>query len=503
MGSANEAAPAGEDVSYASIVQSWTSEERAEKERKFVRRIDVRMLPILMVMYVMNYIDRNALPQARVQGLEHDLGLSGYQYNIVLSLTFIGYILMQVPSNMLLALTRPSIYLSVCMVAWGIASGVTGAVQGFSGLAACRFALGVTEAPFFAGCAFLFSGWYTRKELGFRLAIFYCAAMLAGAFGGLFAAGIEAAFENNAIASWRWLFIIEGAATVLFAVITGFIIPDWPATTKWLSPEERALGILRITEDAGDEDEAIPTWDATKLAVKDHRIWLCILGQVCLQAVASLTNFLPTLVQNFGFDTTGTLLLTAPPYVLTALVCLTNSYLSDRFSTRSPSILVPAAFACAGIIITVATTNTAARYVAIFMMLPGTYGCMMISNAWMANIAARPQKMRAIALAMNNALGNSALVWTPYLYPESAGPRYVVAWAVNLSLMGVCIASTVALRIILIRDNRKLELAAEHGADENEDQHEHEDEVDSKGDMYHVARAATAGGLRARARYQI
>lgn len=149
----------------------------------------------------------------------------------------------------------------------------------------------IAQAPFFAGCAFLFSGWYTRKELGLRLGIFFCSAMVAGAFGGLFAAGIAAAFENNDIASWRWLFIIEGAATVVFAIITGFVIPDWPATTKWLSEEEKALGIMRIVEDAGSEEEDISTMTAFKLAAKDHRIWLCVLGQMCLQAVAVCSPF--------------------------------------------------------------------------------------------------------------------------------------------------------------------------------------------------------------------
>lgn len=115
--------------------------------------------------------------------------------------------------------------------------------------------------------------------------------MVAGAFGGLFAAGIAAAFKNNDIASWRWLFIIEGAATVVFAIITGFVIPDWPATTKWLSEEEKALGIMRIVEDAGSEEEDISTKTAFKLAAKDHRVWLCILGQMCLQAVAVCSPF--------------------------------------------------------------------------------------------------------------------------------------------------------------------------------------------------------------------
>ena len=96
-------------------------------------------------MYIMNYIDRNAVPHARVQGLEDDLGLKGVEYNVVLSVTFVGYILMQVPSNMILSKFRPSWYLATCMTAWGIVSGCTAAVKGFGGLVACRFFLGVTE----------------------------------------------------------------------------------------------------------------------------------------------------------------------------------------------------------------------------------------------------------------------------------------------------------------------------------------------------------------------
>lgn len=287
--------------------------------------------------------------------------------------------------------------------------------------------------------------------------------MLSGAFGGLFAAGIAAAFKNNKIASWRWLFIIEGAATVVFAMFTAFVLPDWPATTKWLSEEEKALGVVRLIEDAGEEEEEIKVTDALKMATRDYRVWLCIIGQICVQAVASLTNFLPTLVKNFGFSTINTLLLTAPPYLVTAAFCLFNTWYSDRTSKRSPSMILPSIVALIGIIITMSTTNTAARYFALFLMLPGTYECFQISNAWMANIAARPQEKRAISLALNNSIGNVALVWTPYLYPASDGPRYMTAWSVNLALTVVTIGSSLFLSICLRKDNRKLDEIAGAG----------------------------------------
>lgn len=159
-------------------------------------------------------------------------------------------------------------------------------------------------------------------------------------------------------------------------MICGFVIPDWPATTKWLSEEEKALGVVRLVEDAGAEEEDIGTFTAFKMAASDYRVWLCILGQLGVQAIASLTNFLPTLVKSFGFSTIHTLLLTAPvscpiaryfrvltdfqPYVVTGCFCVLNLWYSDRISKRSPFMLGPIAIAAIGIIITLATTNVPA-----------------------------------------------------------------------------------------------------------------------------------------------
>lgn len=107
--------------------------------------------------------------------------------------------------------------------------------------------------------------------------------MFSGAFGGLFAAGIAAAFANNRISSWRWLFMIEGAATVVVAVASMFVIPDWPATTKWLSEEERQLSVVRLMEDAGSEEEELSARRGFVLAMKDYRVWLAVTGQLCVQ----------------------------------------------------------------------------------------------------------------------------------------------------------------------------------------------------------------------------
>lgn len=122
-------------------------------------------MPTLFILLILNYLDRNALASARVQGIEKDLGMKGNDFNIAISILFAGYILGQVPSNLILSRVRPSIYLSGFVALWGAVSACTAAADNFTHLVVIRFFLGVTESPYFPGAIFLLSAWYTKKEL--------------------------------------------------------------------------------------------------------------------------------------------------------------------------------------------------------------------------------------------------------------------------------------------------------------------------------------------------
>lgn len=126
---------------------------------------------------------------------------------------------MQLPSNLLLTQVKPSLYLGAVMAIWGVISTAQAAVNSFGGLIACRIMLGVVEAPFFPGAIMLMSSWYTRQELGFRIAFFYSGNALANMFGGLLAAAILGNLDGaQGIGGWRWLFIIEGVITIAVAI---------------------------------------------------------------------------------------------------------------------------------------------------------------------------------------------------------------------------------------------------------------------------------------------
>lgn len=194
---------------YTAHFEAQDEEWRKRIEKKLLRKVDARMLPTLIVMYLLNFLDRSNLAQARQGSLEEDLGMTGTDFNLATSIFFVGYLLMQLPSNMLLTRVRPSIYLASSCCLWGVVSTCNAAAKNFTQLVVIRFFLGFVEAPFFPGAIFLMSSWYTRAELTRRISWFYSGNALANMFGGLLGASILGDLDGDlGIAGWRWLFIV-------------------------------------------------------------------------------------------------------------------------------------------------------------------------------------------------------------------------------------------------------------------------------------------------------
>lgn len=142
-------------------------------EIKLVRKLDLWIMPMLWLMYWLNYLDRNAITLARINGLEKQLGLSSTQYQTCISILFVGYILGQLPSNMIMTRVRPSWYMGAFMMAWAVVSALTALAKDFTGLLLTRFFLGIVEAPYYPGALYMLSIFYTRKELATRISILY------------------------------------------------------------------------------------------------------------------------------------------------------------------------------------------------------------------------------------------------------------------------------------------------------------------------------------------
>lgn len=203
---------------------------------------------------------------------------------------------MQLPSNMILTRVRPSIYIPIWVCLWSCVSASTAAVHDFKGLVAVRFILGITEAPFFPGVFYLLSCWYTKKELALRYAVLYSGLVLATAVSGLLAAGIFSGLDGVAgLAGWRWLFIIEGAASLVLGLGAFFILPDFPGSNtgsaRWLlTEEERRISKVRMSLDSVSTTETNHSvWYGLRLAVSDYKVWIFV-SDDCLTAEDSLTD---------------------------------------------------------------------------------------------------------------------------------------------------------------------------------------------------------------------
>ncbi|KAJ0346548.1 hypothetical protein KNSL1_007405 [Colletotrichum chrysophilum] len=443
--------------------QLMSKEEFEAAEKKLKKKLDLRLLACVWLIFVLNYLDRNNIAAAKVAGMAETLHLSANQYATAVAILFVGYVLMQIPSNVFLANLRPSIYLPACMAMWGLLSTLTGIAHNAAGLYALRFFLGFVEAAFYPGALFLISSWYRRSEMGLRSAILFSATQLGSAFSGLIGAGIKDGLEGaRGLESWRWLFLIEGSITIFVALCSIFILPDWPSTTRWLSPTERAVAEWRLIQDAGQVDEDEEAWsNGFKLAFKDWRVYIFAAMFFCLQVAAATSNFFPSVVQTLGYNRVVTLLLTAPPYILGLIISVVNNWSADRLNNSSFHVMWPLALAIIGFVVAASTLRVGPRYFAMMLMVGGGHGANAVVLAWAQKTMLRPRIKRAAAVAFVNAFGNISQVWTSYLYPDTDKPRYVLAMSVNSAFALGTIILALAMRIILQRANKKLDSGAD------------------------------------------
>lgn len=261
-------------------------------ERALVRKIDLRIFPIMVMLFILNFIDRNNFANARLRGLQTDLHLSDVQYATCLSILLVGYVVFQLPFNMILnSTTKPSWYLCTCVAVWGVISAATGATRNAAGALACRFFLGCAEASFFPGSLYYLSRWYTSKEMQLRVTVLNVGNLAAQAFGSLIAAGILADMDGlRGLAGWRWLFVVEGCLTVAVSIVAVFFLPQYPSTTPWLSADEKRMAEARLAVDSAsepDQDDAVTAKEGLVMAVKDPKVWL--LGVTYLATIMGLS----------------------------------------------------------------------------------------------------------------------------------------------------------------------------------------------------------------------
>ncbi|QRW21161.1 major facilitator superfamily transporter [Rhizoctonia solani] len=446
-------------------INHWTPDERARAEKKLVRKLDSRLMPTMILIFIMNYIDRTAVTAARLRGLEADLGLLDVQYQTVLAILYVSYCTLQVPSNMILnKVSRPSWYIGGCVIAWGLVSALTGVTHNFAGIVVCRVFIGVPEAAFYPGATYILSRWYTRKELAFRAALLYFGLLVSNAFGSLMAAGILSGMQGKrGIAAWRWLFFIEGAITIVIGILAIWLLPDYPHNTRWIKGSQRRLAQARLSEDAAEADEDgandslyDSAFAGLIMALKDPKVPILAV-MTCSQLLGlSFVNFFPTLTATLGYNTTISLLLAAPPWILASIICLLNAWHADKTGERFFHIAGWWWVVIVAYIIALSTMATAGRYVSMFLMASG-YAGFALTLVWVSNAIPRPPAKRAAAIGIVNGFGNIGNLIGSFAWKAQWSPKYHQSMIIGIATLAFSSALAFVIRTMLIRANRKMD----------------------------------------------
>ncbi|EXJ59882.1 hypothetical protein A1O7_04029 [Cladophialophora yegresii CBS 114405] len=432
--------------------------------RKATFKLDCIIMPCVVIMYILNYLDRQNIASAKLANIDNDLGLSAVQYQTSVSILFCGYILFQVPSNIVVGkIQYPAVYICAAMAVWGVVSALMAAVQNFSGLLACRFFLGIVEAAFFPGALYFLSLFYNRKQFAFRTAILYSGSQLGNAFGGLFAIAILNLDGHDGIEGWRWLFLIEGVMTIGIAIIFAFILPNSIRKLRGFSQQEREWVLWNFESDLGQQDNAkeVSGRRGLLMALQDWKMWLFMALLTSFYISAAVTNFFPSVVGGLGYSRNKTYGLTAPPFILCVICMLVNGFHSDRKQERYLHIVCPLAITMVANIIAVSTLSIGARYVAMMLMPGSFYAASIVVLSWITGSLNQPAVKRAAAIATINAVANTPNIWTSYLYRSP--PRYVVAFIVNLVFAGVAIVAATVIRFYLRRENARMDRGEDVG----------------------------------------
>ncbi|KAL0954000.1 hypothetical protein HGRIS_005157 [Hohenbuehelia grisea] len=425
-------------------------------ERKLLRKLDMRLIPWLSFLYLLSFLDRTSIGNAKLYRLEQDLNMTDNQYLLTLTIFFFSYAVFEVPSNVFLKRLRPSLWLSLLMFLWGIMMTVQGLVHNYGGLLGMRWMLGLFEAGLFPGVNYYLSCWYKRSEFGLRAAIFFSAATVSGAFGGLLAAAISNMDGIAGKPAWAWIFILEGLATVLAGAASFWIIQDFPDTAKFLTEEERTVVIRRLQGDdqfsaAGEKLKMKYIWKS----LADWKTWIGMMIYCgCDMPLYAFSLFLPSIINQLGFQATPANLLTVPVYVFACIVTCIVGFAADRFGHRG---LFNIAFLClggAGYIILIASRSAALSYFAVYLATCGIYPVIPNTIAWVSNNVEGSYK-RSVSLAMTISFGNLNGAVSSNVYRARDRPWYPLGHGLVLLYIGLGLIFSVTYRVLLQKENAR------------------------------------------------
>ncbi|KAH7145416.1 major facilitator superfamily domain-containing protein [Dactylonectria estremocensis] len=427
-----------------------------QTERAVIRKLDYRIIPMVMWVYLMNMMDRVNIGNARLFGLEEDLNLVGSQFQLSVSVLFVTYCLFEAPSNLIIKRLKPARYLAGLTFAWGFVATFSCFVTNLGGLVACRLLLGLCEAGFFPGVVLYLSMFYGRRSLALRIAYFYSTAALSGVAGGLVAYGISFMDGYGGWRAWRWIIVINGIPTLFTGLVIPFVLPNSPETAKFLTEEDKR-NVLRIHESQVGKARNLREMDKAdvKDGLKDWTTWAyCFALFPTLAMLYSFVVFLPTIIHGLGEWTAAEVqAMTVPVYAVGAMVYLICARLSDITQCRGYFVMGGIISSIVGYGMLIANKSSAVSYAGCCFVAIGIFVSSGISFAWVPTNNPRYGK-RAISTGLHLTVGNSSGVAAPFLFANQYAPTYRPGYAASMGMLSVSLMLNIALHLHFRRQNK-------------------------------------------------
>jgi len=318
-----------------------------EFRRRTIVKVSWRLLPLIVVAYLVAYIDRTNIAFASLT-MNKDLGLSAYIYGWGAGIFFIGYALFEVPSNVMLAHIGARVWIARIMITWGIVSGLMAVTTGPASFLTLRFLLGIAEAGFFPGIIFYLSNWFPAAYRGRVISALFLAQPVSNALASIVSGAILEMDGTLGLKGWQWVFIIESVPAVVLAFVVLNRMTDRPAQAGWLDADERAwLESEMLAERIEIESRGtLSLWQA----LTDRRVMiLSMIYLGMMTATYGITFFLPQIIKGFGLSNLMTGFVSAVPYTVGVFGLLAWGFSSDRRRERNGHLIAALIVAAAGL----------------------------------------------------------------------------------------------------------------------------------------------------------
>lgn len=432
-------------------------------EKSAIRKVAIRLVPFVALMFFINYLDRTAIGFAGPNGMNEDLALSAAQFGFASGVFFIGYILLEVPSNLALHKFGARKWLARIMVSWGIVALLFTWVGNFEQLVVLRFILGVAEAGFFPGAILFLSLWVPARHRGKTLALFYLAQPLTTVIGAPLAGLLMTQHEVFfGLEGWRFMFFGVAIPAIVVGVIAWFYLKDRPADAKWLTAEEKTWLTGALAAEKSATEAKSGTHGRIRDGFKSGRVWvLSFIYFGFIYGLYALGFFLPTIINGFQeqfgvtFDVFQKGLITAIPYIPAAIALHFWARDANRRGLKTWHIVIPAFLGAASIPVALFAGSPYLTIAIIALTAMSIFSA--LPNFWTLPTQFLTGAAAAAGIALINTIGNLAGFSAPYITGAVAdwtGKPGEPSFVVPMFIVGGFMALSGILMLLLARRGR-------------------------------------------------